>query len=143
VTTISAFSGTYRFLSNFYAAPTGYEGIIYPTSEHAFQAAKTVDPAQREEIRKLKTPGEAKRYASRSGPLTLRPGWDGMRVNVMRIVLRSKFADDRLREQLLATGDAALVEGNTWGDVFWGQVDGVGENWLGRLLMELRAELRG
>jgi ribA/ribD-fused uncharacterized protein len=145
VNVISEFNGEYRFLSNFYSAPTLYEGILYRTSEHAFQAAKTLIQAQREEIRDLLTPGEAKKYAGKKGPIRLRDGWNEMRIDVMRQVLRSKFTsvqNEHLKERLLDTGDAELIEGNTWGDVFWGQVNGQGENWLGRLLMELRADLR-
>lgn len=137
---IDSFRGRTRWLSNFGDAPAMYEYVLYPTSEHAFQAAKTLDPAEREIIRAAKTPREAKRLGRK---VKLRPGWDDMRVVVMRDILRSKFRDNAdMRRKLLDTGDAELIEGNTWGDTFWGQVDGEGENWLGRILMEIRAELR-
>ena len=60
----------------------------------------------------------------------------------MRDVLRLKFADEVMAAKLLATGDAELVEGNTWGDRFWGVSGGNGLNWLGRLLMEVRSDLK-
>jgi predicted NAD-dependent protein-ADP-ribosyltransferase YbiA (DUF1768 family) len=60
----------------------------------------------------------------------------------MRDLLRQKFAHPELRRLLLATGDAELVEGNTWGDRFWGVCAGRGQNHLGRLLMAIRAEIR-
>jgi predicted NAD-dependent protein-ADP-ribosyltransferase YbiA (DUF1768 family) len=67
-----------------------------------------------------------------------------VKVDVMRDLIAQKFAvGSELADRLLATGDQELVEGNTWGDTFWGVCDGVGENWLGRLLMERRAALRG
>jgi len=139
---ITEFSGDARFLSNFYEAPTVYEGVLYRTSEHAFQAAKTTDAQERKAVRDCKTAGESKKMGRK---ITLRPGWDGMRVQVMRDVLRSKFTsvqNEHLKERLLETGDAELIEGNTWGDREWGQVNGQGKNLLGKLLMELREELR-
>ena len=136
---IPSFTGSYAFLSNFYSAATMAEGIRYPTSEHAFQAMKTLDLEQRQRIAEAPTPGRAKQLGR---SVQLRPDWDSYRIEAMRQVLRSKFSDPLLRDQLLATGDATLVEGNQHGDRFWGQVGSDGTNWLGRLLMELRASIR-
>jgi predicted NAD-dependent protein-ADP-ribosyltransferase YbiA (DUF1768 family) len=58
-------------------------------------------------------------------------------------LLQQKFSDPVLKEKLLATGGAVLVEGNTWGDTFWGVYKRNGMNHLGRLLMKVRAECRG
>lgn len=74
--------------------------------------------------------------------MRLRADWDEARVDVMRAVLAAKYSDPDLRARLVATGDAELVEENTWGDRFWGRSRGVGRNMLGRLLMELRDSLR-
>ena len=74
--------------------------------------------------------------------ITLRPGWDTLRLDVMRGIVRQKFRDPVLAARLLATGAAHLEEGNTHGDRFWGTVNGQGENWLGRILMEVRSELQ-
>jgi len=135
------FTGEYGFLSNFYKAPTRYEGILYPTSEHAFQAAKSTDVSVRRQVAELPTAGDAKRYGRRK--IKLRAGWDKMKISVMRDVLRAKFStSSQLKERLVATGDIELIEGNDWGDNFWGKVGSTGENWLGRLLMEVRDELR-
>jgi predicted NAD-dependent protein-ADP-ribosyltransferase YbiA (DUF1768 family) len=73
--------------------------------------------------------------------VTLRKDWEGVKIQVMRDVLRLKFANPGLRDRLLETGDRELIEGNTWGDTFWGVCRGSGKNWLGQLLMELRGEL--
>ncbi len=73
----------------------------------------------------------------------LRPNWDNMKVQVMRDVLRIKFSAEPLRSWLIATENDELIEGNDHGDEFWGVCDGVGENYLGNLLMELRSELAG
>ncbi len=134
---ILAFTGPHRFLSNYYPSVVAYEGQLYPTAENAFQAAKTLDSALRERFTRF-TPSDAK-HVGRSIPL--RAGWDDMRIAVMEEVLRSKFDHTVRRSLLEATGDAALVEGNTWGDTFWGRCNGVGENNLGKLLMKIRAEL--
>ncbi len=136
---IYAFDGRYRFLSNFWDVNVRFESETYPSSEHAFQAAKTLDRAWRNRIRNCETAGKAKRMGRKC---PLRPNWDNIRLDVMRIILREKFSHPILEAQLLMTGDRELIEGNSWGDTFWGVCKGVGENWLGKLLMELRAEIR-
>jgi ribA/ribD-fused uncharacterized protein len=136
---IDNFRGVNRWLSNFWMEPFEYLTDIWPSSEHAYQAMKTQNMDERDEIRLAPTARAAKKLGMR---VTLRPGWDDMRVDTMREILQAKFKSANLRMWLEMTGDAELIEGNTWGDKFWGQVDGVGENWLGRLLMELREELR-
>lgn len=135
---IGPFQGDYRFLSNFWPAPVVLDGHEYPTVEHAYQAAKTTCPYQRQFIRSAPTPGQAKRRGRR---VDLRPGWDHMKVEVMEGLLRQKFAREPLRSKLLATSPRELIERNTWGDQFWGVCNGQGENHLGRLLMKVRAEL--
>ena len=144
---IDDFRGENFFLSNFYMLPITYEGMEFPSTEHAFQAAKDLDPIIRLRIAKLPRPGQAKRAGGRSKEsiVTLREDWETIRVQVMEDVLRLKFADLELREKLLNTGNAELIEGNTWGDCEWGMVktpDGqwVGKNMLGKLLMKLRSE---
>lgn len=134
--TISSFGGKYDFLSNFYWCRIEHEGIAYPSVEHAFQAAKTHDRDERKRIASLPTPRMAKRAGRK---VKLRKNWNSIRIGVMRTLLRKKFQHPELRDKLLATGDAVLIEGNYWGDTFWG-VDGEGENHLGRLLMEIRTE---
>jgi ribA/ribD-fused uncharacterized protein len=111
----------------------------YPTVEHFFQAMKTTDKAERAKILAAKTPAEAKRIGK---TVTLRKNWNQIREEVMETGLRAKFQQNpELKKKLLETKDADLIEGNTWGDTFWGQVDGKGENNLGKLLMKIRDEL--
>lgn len=139
---IISFSGQYRFLSNFYPA-------LGSTVEHLFQASKALYPNEATWVMEARTPGEAKR---RGRKVEKRPDWDVVRISVMRHHLRRKFAEPELRTKLLATGERILIEGNTWGDKFWGAVfeqpprhphaSIVGENHLGKLLMEIRSELR-
>lgn len=140
---ITNFRGTYEFLSNFAHSPLVYEGETYPTVEHAFQAAKTFDPEERAKVRMAASPGSAKRLGRR---VTLRIDWETVKYDIMLALLRQKFNDSVLCEKLLATGDAELIEGNTWGDRTWGCVEvkgkWVGKNRLGHLLMQVRAELR-
>lgn len=136
---IDSFTGKYRFLSNFWHCNIRFEGKTYPSTEHAFQAAKTHDAAERETIRKITTPKEAKRYGRR---VKLRKDWESVKLNIMEMVVEQKFKDPELRGWLLETGEAKLVEGNSWGDVFWGQCDGVGDNHLGRILMNVREKIR-
>lgn len=137
---ITKFRGDWEFLSNFFPCKIIMDGKIYPSVEHAYQAAKTFNDAERDLIRSAEKPCRAKRIAHK---LSLRADWEQVKVGIMRELLRKKFASPTLKARLLSTGDAELVEGNDWGDQTWGcvLVDGVweGENILGKLLMELRS----
>lgn len=139
---INSFDNEHRFLSNFFVLPRPieWEGLLYRTTEHAFQAAKTLDPKERERIRDAGSPGQAKRLGRKVKPL--RPGWDDMKVMVMDSICWIKFQHPLLRKWLLETGDAELIEGNDWGDTFWGTVNGRGENQLGKSLMRIRDAIR-
>lgn len=137
---IGVFEGEFRFLSNFWPAQIEFEGIVYPTVEHAYQAAKSLDPADRRRIAALPTPAEAKRAGRALPP---RADWETAKFDVMERCVRLKFTGHPdLREKLLATGDAYLEEGNTWNDQVWGVYQGKGENRLGKILMKVRSELR-
>lgn len=139
MTVIDSFSGEHAFLSNFYPTPNlVFLGVRFPTSEHAYQWAKQSTDEGRALVLSKPTPAQAK-HAARV--YLMKPGWDFEKTGWMLHVVRAKFADPSLRALLVATGDAVLVEGNTWNDVFWGVCRGVGENWLGRVLMQVRREI--
>ena|SRR5664279_1068471 len=109
---ITSFAGEYSFLSNFYPAPIVLDGEDYPSVEHAFQAAKTDDLEERRAIRETPSPVTAKHRGKR---VTLCAGWNDLRFGVMEMLVRQKFMrHSALRERLLSTGDAELIEGNTW-----------------------------
>lgn len=136
---IDAFRGEYRWLSNFERSPVKLEGIEFPTVEHAYQAAKNPSNLYRAHLLSM-GPAEARR---RGQTCELRPDWENVKIDVMLDLIAQKFAiGSELADRLLATGDQDLVEGNTWGDTFWGVCNGVGYNHLGRLLMAQRAALR-
>jgi ribA/ribD-fused uncharacterized protein len=137
--TIDRFSGEYRFLSNFWPCEIKYEGKTYASTEHAYQAAKTLDIKERNKIRDAKTPGDAKRLGRK---ITLRSDWESVKLQVMEDLVRQKFFDNpKLGKKLIDTGEQELIEGNTWGDKVWGQVNGVGQNHLGKILMKVRQSL--
>ena len=137
---IRGFQGDYRWLSNFWRCDVTHDGITYSSVEHAYQAAKTLDFQDRWDLSQLPTPGLAKK-AGRD--LVLRLDWMQVRERVMSELLVQKFlVHTDLKKKLLDTGDAPLVEENTWGDTFWGVCKGQGENHLGILLMGVRARLR-
>lgn len=135
---IESFSGDHRFLSNFYPSVIEYEGITCPSVEHAYQAAKTFDMNARKMIASVSSPGIAKKMGQ---VLIIRDDWESVKVMVMHELLIKKFSDPELRSKLMATGTSDLVEGNTWGDTFWGVCRGTGKNKLGTLLMAIRNEL--
>jgi N-glycosidase YbiA len=114
------------------------------STEHAFQAAKTLDMAKRQSISTLLKPAEAKRAGHR---LDLRDNWNNIRVKIMWDVVLAKFQQNYLlREKLLQTGECLLVEANRWHDNFYGvcycdSCGGYGQNYLGRTLMYVREQL--
>lgn len=135
----------YRFLSNFYMKPVRFEGVVYPSTEHAFQAAKSLVDRERHLIKRQSTAGKAKRIGQQ---VTLDPMWETRKILVMHTLLKRKFQyGSELAAWLVDTGDAMLIEGNTWHDQFWGDCEcpkhkaQAGENWLGRLLMLVRRDL--
>ena len=142
---IDCFDGEFAFLSNFYPSPITIDGIMFPTVEHLFQAAKTVSLVEREKIAAAATPGQAKRLGRN---VILCDNWEEIKEDVMLNALRLKFAILPLREMLLATGDEELVEGNTWHDNIWGSCSCErcknikGQNKLGKLLMQVREEIK-
>ena len=135
---IDSFSDEFHFLSNFHYGNVTYEGITYPSSEHAYQAAKSVIKEERLSVKYSGGPGNAKR---RGKEITKRDDWDLVKLTVMEDILRIKFSKKALQEMLLLTEGYELVEGNYWGDVYWGVCKGKGENHLGKLLMKIREEL--
>jgi ribA/ribD-fused uncharacterized protein len=137
---IEVFDGVYHFLSNFFLIAVEYEGITYCCSECAFQAAKTLNMKDRERFISM-APGKAKREGRK---LKLRENWDAIKDTVMLEIVRAKFRQNpELAERLIATGDAELIEGNYWGDDYWGvcHVE-LGKNKLGKILMQVRSELK-
>lgn len=138
---IKEFRGKTRWLSNFQASPIEFRGKIYNTVEHFYQAYKATNEYDHEFIRTSPTPAEAKK---RSKQIPLRQNWDQLKLPVMWTGLQLKFSIPELRDQLLGTGNQNLVEGNRWKDTFWGQdLDTFeGENHLGRMLMQLRTNIR-
>lgn len=137
---IDRFFDEYRFLSNFWYADVVFEGIKYKSSEHAFQAAKSLDNNIRLEIANVETTGQAKRYGKK---IELRPDWEEVKYDIMYKIVYDKFTRNKdLGEKLIATGDAQLIEGNTWGDQIWGVCKGKGTNWLGKILMKVREEIK-
>lgn len=135
----------YGALSNLYRREVEFEGRVYPTSEHAYQAGKASKPAVRDWILSAPSPSLAAMAAHGLYTWDVVPNWSQIKFDRMRAVLRAKFNQhEDLRELLLSTGQARLVEAGTVNNAvnrLWGEVDGKGENMLGVMLMELRAEL--
>lgn len=138
-----------RFLSNFYPyknkqgdkypeeVTVFFEGMQFDCTENAYQAAKTLDVELRKEISKM-NPFQSKKYWIGKED-QLRSDWNDVKFSILRDLNFQKYNNSsKLRQMLLNTGDAILEEGNTWGDVYWGICDGVGENNLGKVLMEIR-----
>lgn len=135
---INNFRGENFFLSNFYCVPITYNGITYQNSEAAFQAQKTTDKTLQLQFSPL-NPLAAK-HLGRNIPL--RKDWENIKIQVMNEIVEAKFRQNPfLLEKLIDTGNEYLEEGNHWGDKTWGTVGGVGSNYLGQILMNVRDKL--
>ncbi|MBO7423142.1 MAG: NADAR family protein [Oscillospiraceae bacterium] len=155
-----SFVGKWEFLSNMYLSSVIIGDMVFPSAENAFQAMKCKTRAEMAEFQFI-TPYEAKK---RGAKVELRSNWNEIRDKVMKKVLEAKFEDQELAIQLLETGDMYLCEKNWWNDEYWGkcwawkyediyddqgEYAGVrkyrkweGENRLGKLLCEVREEIR-
>lgn len=135
-TSVFTFEGVNRYLSNFYPSKVWLNGHEFPTVENAYQYAKAKDDSRVEEFINS-SPGAVKRLGRK---IEVREDWEEIKMAVMRELLSQKFGSGSMRERLLGTFPGALIEGNHWNDQFWGVCNGVGQNHLGRLLMEIRYE---
>lgn len=138
VNTGKMFRGDYWFLSNFYHVPVTYKGIKYPSVECAYQAQKTDSITLKHKFASISSK-EAKKL---SHQIKSPADWHDRNVQIMTDLLRQKFENPYLRQKLLDTGDELLIENNYWNDTFWGVCNGVGNNMLGKLLMQIRAEIK-
>lgn len=141
VRVIDRFDGDFAFLSNFYPSELYVRDRKFPTVEHAYQALKSTDPSIWDVFASplVGTPGHAKKLGR---TIKLRPDWEEIKISIMTILVVQKFEDTELRKLLKQTGDAELIEGNWWGDTFWGVCKGVGKNNLGKILMQTRDSIQ-
>lgn len=136
----------YGAFSNLYRREVEFEGEVFVTSEHAYQAGKARKPEVKKWLMAAPSPSLLAMAAHGLYYWDVAPGWSTTKFDRMKNVLRAKFTQhDDLRELLLSTGEARLVESATVDNEVnrtWGEVNGVGRNMLGKLLMEIRDELR-
>lgn len=136
----------YGALSNLYRVPILFEGEVFPTAEHAYQAGKARKKAVRDWLLAAPSPALVAMAAHGLYYWDVCPGWSTTKFARMKAVLRAKFQQHaELAKLLLGTGTARLVESATTDNPvnrLWGEVNGVGRNMLGVLLMEVRDELR-
>ena len=141
---IRSFQDEYFFLSNTYPCKIQFMGDKYPSVEHAYQSAKVMGNGKewkedvRIQIRNAPTPRELRQLGNRC---PLRNDWHRVRVGIMKELVAKKFKIPEFKQKLLDTGEATLVSGNSWNAIFWGVSYGVGENNLGKILMEIRSKL--
>jgi ribA/ribD-fused uncharacterized protein len=136
---VRGFFGPYRFLSNFHFVNVQLDGEIYRTTEHAYQAAKTLDLDARRMIQRMSAPRDARKAGQ---TVRIRDGWvEGIRWDTMYDLSCQKYSKGQTMHDLLCTYPMYLEETNTWGDVYWGVCRGKGENQLGKILMTVREDL--
>jgi len=136
---IDKFQGNTKWLSNFQEVTFNFKGIEWPTTEHAYQAMKCKNTLEFLNVLNAATPGEAKRLG---GKCEMFPLFENYKIDIMYEINKCKFDQNmRLQMMLIGTGSQELIEGNAWGDRFWGVYEGEGRNELGKILMRIRSEL--
>lgn len=139
---IMEFRGDNRYLSNFFPASFVWNNTLWPNAEVAYQAAKATSAEDALSFMSL-TAGQAKRHGRE---IKIREDWDEVKFDLMRDIVRAKFVQNpELRDKLLATGTSHIEEGNNHNDRIWGVCppgSSQGQNWLGKILMEIREDLR-
>ena len=138
---IDRFDGKYFFLSNFFPCIITYSDKEYSSAEHLYQAFKANNDEDHEAIRRTSTASMAKKLGRQ---VEMRQDWEIVKDLVMENVIRLKFAQNpELASRLQATQDNELVEGNWWGDLYWGVDNKTGEglNKLGQILELIRDEI--
>lgn len=139
--TINSFTGKYSFLSNFYPSPITIGGRTFQTVEHWYQANKATNETDFKKIMTAKSPSIAK-FLGRS--ISIRPDWEDIKLEIMRVGLSAKFARPDMKENLRLVSDYSFVEGNNWHDNYWGNCTCVrcasidGQNMLGVMLSLVR-----
>lgn len=136
----NGFCGEYAFLSNFYPCKIKAWGLEFNSVEILFQASKCANEEDRLKFVDLSAEesGKAKRLGRK---VKLRGNWEDVKLSYMKHLLELKFKNEDLKSMLIATGDEELIEYNYWNDTFYGVCNGVGSNHLGKLLMEIRANI--
>jgi len=136
---IKGFFGEYRWLSNYHVCDVEYGGLVFTSSEAAYQSAKNDDIFLKSRFQEM-TPHESKLFSHK---IKIRKDWESIKKQVMYDCLKSKFErNQELRDQLIQTGSKYLEETNYWNDTYYGVCNGKGKNILGKLLMQIREELR-
>lgn len=135
---IAGFRGDYRWLSNFERCDILYKGILYKSSEAAYQAQKTNNIKARYIFSKL----DARESKTLGYIIKIREDWDDVKLQIMEEICRIKFNLPQFKAKLVATGNSEIIQSNYWGDIFWGVCDGVGENNLGKIIMKIRSEIK-
>lgn len=136
----------YGVFSNLYKRPIEFEGEIYPTAEHAYQAGKPRKESVRKWLMDAPTPALLAMAAHGLYYWDIAPGWSKNKFDRMKRVLLAKYSQhEDLKKILIETDDVLLIESATVDNEVnrtWGQVNGKGKNMLGKLLMEVREELK-
>lgn len=135
---IDSFRGYYRFLSNFYPSTVELYGYYFPTVENAYQAGKCSKESDFKSFLTINNPSEAKSLGKQ---IMIRNDWEVVKLMTMEYLLIQKFNIPEIRQLLMSTGNLKLIEGNNWGDTYWGVSGGLGSNHLGKLIMKIRDEL--
>jgi ribA/ribD-fused uncharacterized protein len=137
---ITLFRNEFFFLSNLYPCSVTFNGILFKSVEHGYMYHKATSTKSKSAILLIEEPLDVKKYSKRMGKI--RDDWHDVKYSIMYELVYAKFSQNtELRDALLLTTGITLIEGNWWGDMYWGVCDGVGSNHLGHILMDVRDRL--
>lgn len=139
---IRFYENKYYMLSNFSSHAVGYENMLYMTAEHAYQSAKFENQDIKKEVQQARSSFRAKAVSHKHEERFQKQNWNDIKISVMEAILRCKLDQhEDVREALIQSGDAEIVE-NSQDDYFWGcGTDGTGRNEMGKVWMHIREEL--
>lgn len=138
------FDGTQRWLSNMFPCEINIKGLRFMSVEAAYQASKySHHPNIVKRFQNLPAI-ISKKYNQKllAGDIDIVSDFDQRKIKIMKFLVNEKFKNPYLRQKLILTGDRELVEENNWHDTFWGVCNGEGENNLGKILMEIRGNVK-
>lgn len=137
---IDEFKGEYEFLSNFFPCQFVFFGVHYVSAEHAYHAQKCIYVKDLYKIVSAKDAARAKKIGRK---IKCRKDWDEVKDGLMEQIVLMKFLGNHyLANKLKETYPAKLIEGNWWGDTYWGKCKGKGKNKLGKILMKVREHFK-
>ncbi len=137
--TAKFYTGPFDALNNFSAHAVEYNGVLYPTAEHAFQVTKSIDQDAKKAILAARSPLVAKTLSNGQYGAFRDPEWGDKKIGIMKDILTAKYEQHEEVRSVLDSTTGSTIEEDSPTDYFWGiGKDGLGKNHLGQIWMQIR-----